>query len=124
MSRALTIIGFVASAALRPLTRAVLVVGYRWREPRWEVRDGAYIRIDGGWIGLGPVAAPPAVRVERVEVRPGHIWVRGHWDWVNGSWTWIPGHHEPVRAGYIWREPRWELRDGVYVKVEGAWVVR
>jgi hypothetical protein len=88
------------------------------------MRDGAYVRLDGGWITLGPAAAPPVVREERWEARPGHIWVRGHWDWVNGSWTWIPGHHERERAGYIWREPRWEMRDGVYVKVEGSWVVR
>jgi hypothetical protein len=97
--------------------------GYRWREPRWEVRDGAYIRVDGGWITAGPVSVPPVLRVERWDPRPGFVWVRGRWEW-RGDWTWVPGHYERERSGYIYREPRWEQRDGVYVNVEGGWVVR
>jgi hypothetical protein len=52
------------------------------------------------------------------------VWIRGRWDWRGGEWAWTPGHYERERAGYIWREPRWEQRDGVYVNVEGTWVVR
>ncbi|MCW5801040.1 MAG: YXWGXW repeat-containing protein [Deltaproteobacteria bacterium] len=94
--------------------------GYRWRDHRWEIRDGVYTRIDGGWISIGPTVAPPALRFERVVTRPGFVWVRGHWDW-RGSWVWVPGHHERVRAGHRWRDRSWVQRDGVYVSVEGGW---
>ena len=99
-------------------------VGFRWREPRWEVRDGVYVRVEGDWIARGPTVAPPAVRVERWEPRRGFVWIRGRHAWVNGAYVWMPGHYEKERAGYVWREPRWEMRDGVYVKVEGSWVIR
>jgi hypothetical protein len=98
-------------------------VGYRWREPRWEVRDGVYVRVEGDWIATGPAIAPPAVRVERWEPRSGFLWVRGRWTWVNGQWAWTPGHYERERAGYVWREPRWEQRDGAWVEVGGTWEV-
>lgn len=94
--------------------------GHRWRDHRWEVRDGVYTRIDGGWISVGPTVAPPAHRVERFEARAGYSWVRGHWDW-QGSWVWVPGHHERVRAGQRWRDRNWVQQDGVYVVVEGGW---
>ena len=98
--------------------------GYRWREPRWEVRDGVYVRIDGDWIVSGPVAAPPVIREERWAPRRGFVYVRGHWEWNGADWAWAPGHYERERVGYVYREPRWEMRDGVYVKIDGAWVVR
>jgi hypothetical protein len=88
------------------------------------MRDGAYVRIDGSWVTLGPVIAPPVLREERWEVRPGFLWIRGRWEWRDGEWAWMSGHYERERTGYLWREPRWELRDGAYVKVEGSWVVR
>jgi hypothetical protein len=98
--------------------------GFIWREPRYELRDGVYVNIDGGWIAAGPRAAPPVLREERWEARPGQVWVRGHWDWNGADWAWVGGHYEGERAGFLWREPRWEMRDGVYVKVDGAWVAR
>jgi hypothetical protein len=97
--------------------------GYRYREPRWETRDGVYVRVDGDWAPIGPVAAPPSLREERWESRRGFVWVRGRWDWRGGEWAWVPGHYERERAGYIYREPRWEQRDGVYINVEGTWVI-
>jgi hypothetical protein len=93
----------------------------RWREPRWEVRDGVYMRVEGGWFAPGPTMAPPVMRVEHWEPRAGSVWVRGRWDWANGQWVWAGGHYEAERPGYIWREPRWEMRDGVYVQVGGTW---
>jgi hypothetical protein len=94
--------------------------GYRWRDHRWEIRDGVYTRIDGGWISVGPTVAPPAIRVERFTHRAGHVWVRGHWDW-QGSWVWVPGHYERERVGRRWRDRTWVQRDGAYVVVEGGW---
>jgi hypothetical protein len=93
----------------------------RWREPRWEVRDGIYIRSEGGWMNEGPNAAPPALREERWEARHGFVYIRGHYDWANGQYGWTPGHYERERVGHVWREPRWEQRDGVYVSVGGVW---
>jgi hypothetical protein len=95
--------------------------GHRWREPRWETRDGVYVRTDGGWIVDGPGMAPPVIREERYEARRGFVWIRGQWDWGGGQWNWVPGHYERERAGHRWRERRWENRDGVYVNVEGGW---
>src|SRR5258706_12133953 len=65
--------------------------GYRWREPRWEVRDGVYMRVDGDWIVTGPWMAPPVLREERFETRSGFMWIRGQWDWRGGEWAWVPG---------------------------------
>ncbi len=95
--------------------------GMRWREPRWEARDGVYFRTDGGWINDGPSAAPPALREERWEARHGFVYIRGRWNWADGQYAWTPGHYERERAGHRWREPRWEQRDGVYISVDGSW---
>jgi hypothetical protein len=85
--------------------------------------------VDGAWTAAAPLPqyptqAPPPPRVENVNARRGFIWVRGRWEWNGSDWAWTPGHYERERAGYIYREPRWEQRDGVYVKIDGTWVVR
>ncbi|HLL21743.1 MAG TPA: YXWGXW repeat-containing protein [Kofleriaceae bacterium] len=54
--------------------------GYRWRDRRWEERDDGWVAVDGGWVTAGPASAPPAVRVESYDTRPGFVWVRGNWD--------------------------------------------
>ncbi len=95
--------------------------GYAWREPRWEMREGAYVRVEGEWYAPGPTLAPPMLREERWDPRPGFAYIRGHWAWQGGEWTWQRGHYEREHVGMRWREPRWEQRDGVYVSVEGGW---
>jgi len=96
--------------------------GKRWREARWELRDGAYVLVDGDWEDAAyPVAAPPELQIENPGTRPGHIWVRGRWNWVDGEWAWQPGHWERERAHQRWAEGRWEMRDGRYTWVEGSW---
>jgi hypothetical protein len=98
--------------------------GQRWRDRRWEDRNGEWVSVDGGWVSIGPSSAPPAVRVERYDTRSGFIWVRGYWDWRGDQWAWVPGHYERERAGYVYREPRWEQRDGAWISVQGSWTVR
>src|SRR5437868_6738977 len=71
-----------------------------------------------GTAGSSP--APP--RAERVERRPGMVWVAGRWDWRDGNWVWIDGRFERERHGKRWREARWEHRDGAYVLVDGDWI--
>ncbi|MBS1123216.1 MAG: hypothetical protein H6Q90_5444, partial [Deltaproteobacteria bacterium] len=97
--------------------------GRKWRDHRWEKRGDVFVRIDGDWIEFDdrPVQAPPALREERFNNRPGFVWVRGHWDWQNGQWNWLAGHYERSRAGKRWRDVRWELKGGVWVRVDGDW---
>ena len=79
--------------------------------------------VDGDWIeaDVRPTAAPPPLREENFEARPGFVFVRGRWDWRNGNWAWIDGHWEKERPGKRWREARWEMRDGAYLLVDGDW---
>ena len=81
-----------------------------------------YVRVDGDWEADYPNIAPPAPKVERVAVRPGQIWVPGHWYWKNGRWDWYPGRAETRRPGKRYREVTWELKNGIYVRVGGDWV--
>ena len=64
--------------------------------------------------------APPPPQEERIEVRSGYVFVRGHWDW-QGRWVWVPGHWERERSGYAWSDGRWEQRGNQWVWVEGEW---
>ena len=98
--------------------------GQRWRDRRYEERDGDWVVVDGGWVAVGPTSAPPAYRVERYDTRPGFIWVRGHWDWRGDQWAWVNGHYERERTGYQYQEPRWEERDGAWISVQGSWSIR
>ncbi len=102
--------------------------GFRWREPRWELRDGVYVQIDGGWDPLaagvtivGPRLAPPEIRVEHWDDRPGFVWIRGHYDWNDNAYVWVGGHYDHDRPGYRWHEPHWELQGDAYVQVDGGW---
>ena len=78
--------------------------------------------------GPAPVGAfvvydePPQPRIEQVAVRPGSVWVKGHWDWRAGQWQWTNGHWENERAGYRWEEGQW-TRDGKSWRwIDGRWV--
>src|SRR3569623_1735261 len=62
-------------------------------------------------------------RVERHENRRGYVCVCGYYEWRGGAYVWTPGRYEAERRGYRWREPRWEVRDGVYVRTDGGWIV-
>ena len=64
---------------------------------------------------------PPPPRYEAVVVRPGFVWITGHWNWNGGQWVWLSGHYERERAGYAWEPGRWEMRGNRHVWVEGTW---
>ena len=49
---------------------------------------------------------PPARRMEKYEMRPGHVWVPGAWQWRNGKHEWVPGHHIAERKGYRYAPDR------------------
>ncbi len=97
--------------------------GRRWRPVSWEQRNGEYVSVGGDWVVMEPTMAPPIIREERWDTRPGSLFVRGHYDWRDGEWVWVAGHYERERAGYRYVEPRYEQRNGVYISVGGSWVV-
>ncbi len=61
------------------------------------------------------------MREERLEVKPGEVWVKGRWDWKGGKWEWMAGHAEHEHPGKHWREARWENKAGHFELVEGGW---
>jgi WXXGXW repeat (2 copies) len=76
--------------------------------------------------GGGAVAtydAPPAPREERVEMRPGYVWIQGRWDWQGGQWVWMDGRWEAQRSGYQWQQGSWVQGDGGWRYNEGTWIV-
>lgn len=68
----------------------------------------ASARVVVGVTIAAPLHAPPALRVERVGVRPGYVWIPGYWRWRNARYVWVGGYWEHGRPGYRWYPPRWE----------------
>jgi hypothetical protein len=67
--------------------------------------------------------APPPLRVEPVPVlRPGQVWVPGHWRWDGREYNWIAGHYSARRSGYVWAPARWVQVGGRWEYREGTWV--
>lgn len=119
--------------------------GKSWRAGRWERKDNRWVYAAGEWISAGdtspppeqatpappsppspppggPTAAPPPPRAEKVDARPGFVWIPGEWDWRDDNWEWVPGHFERERAGKRWNPSRWEQRDGKWARLEGGWL--
>jgi hypothetical protein len=67
------------------------------------------------------VDEPPAPREEVVEVRPGFIFIKGHWAREHGRWAWRAGYWEHERAGQRWVAGHWDHRGRGHVWVEGRW---
>jgi len=64
---------------------------------------------------------PPQPQYERVEYRPGYVWVKGTWYWDGSQWQWERGHYETERTGLVWRDGYWEPRENRWHWVEGHW---
>lgn len=65
---------------------------------------------------------PPAQRFERVDYRPGYVFIQGHWTpRGNRRWAWIPGHYERERPGYVYIEGRWRTDRHGHYWVDGEW---
>src|SRR5690348_3039822 len=65
--------------------------------------------------GCGPVyirTAPPPLRMEVIEGRPGveFVWIAGYWGWHHDDYDWVPGHWirrphpESIWVPGFWRE--------------------
>src|SRR5258706_4025010 len=62
-------------------------------------------------------AAPPALRHERIAVRPGreYVWVSGYWDWQGNDWAWVDRRWVlPEQRGGHWVKAR-------YARVGDGW---
>jgi len=96
----------------------------------------AVLGLLSGLLGAGPAAPftlaqsgpvmrgspPPLPPVERVEARPGYVWVEGNYEWRDGRYAWTGGHWERERPGHRWHGGHWEWRGDRYVWVRGGWV--
>jgi hypothetical protein len=97
--------------------------GFFWQGPRWELQGGEYVFLPGAWVSVEaqPAQPPPPPPVERVEPRPGFIWVPGYHEWRAGRYVWIGGHYEAVQPRAVWEPGHWELRGRRYFWIPGAW---
>lgn len=64
---------------------------------------------------------PPAPVEENVAVRPGFIWVHGHYARESGRWHWHGGYYERERPNQVYVEGRWERRGTQRVWINGGW---
>jgi hypothetical protein len=88
--------------------------------------SGCMVRAGAG-VSTTPVhvvdEAPPPPREERIEMRPGYVWIRGRWESRGGEWRWRAGHWQRERADHVWEAGHWERRGGRYHWIEGRWVM-
>jgi WXXGXW repeat (2 copies) len=71
------------------------------------------------------VDAPPPPRYQRVDSRPGYIFIQGRWDRRGNSWAWQDGHWERERANAYYQPGRWQRNHNRgHIWLEGRWVVR
>jgi hypothetical protein len=61
---------------------------------------------------------PPAPREERVVVRRGYVWDRGHYGWRHRRYVWSRVRE---RSGYEWAPGRWERHEDHYDWHDGEW---
>jgi len=91
--------------------------GKKWRDVRWELRDGYYVRVDGDWadanapdpVGPQPGGAPPFVPDDK-QPRPRRVWklerpvVSSYWParGKEGARVTIRGKNFPSDSTVIW----------------------
>jgi hypothetical protein len=95
------------------VTRKLLVAGIATTLAGFALPSFADVYID---------VAPPARRAERVEHRPGYVWVPGAWEWRNGKHEWTAGHLVAERKGYRYAPDRWVSHDNdKWTYQRGGW---
>jgi hypothetical protein len=73
----------------------------------------------GGYVYSVSTEVPPP-QYEDVVVRPGYVWVGGHWGW-NNRWVWAPGFYERERPGYVYVGGNWAHHGNGNHYVPGYW---
>ena len=74
-----------------------------------------------GYVAIRVGAAPPPPRIERVRVRPGHVWAPGCWRWERARYVWMPGRWIVARPGWRYVPARWAPRGPHWVFRAGYW---
>jgi hypothetical protein len=70
---------------------------------------------------VAPPPPPPAVVYQAAPVRPGQLWVAGHWEWQGNGHVWVPGRYLRARAGYHYQQPRWQQHGERWAYYGGGW---
>jgi len=65
--------------------------------------------------------APPDLRIEHYQERPGYVWQNGYWRWRGNRYDWVRGRYVRYRRGYRWSDGRWENSDRGYYWRSGRW---
>ncbi|MBS0574934.1 MAG: YXWGXW repeat-containing protein [Proteobacteria bacterium] len=62
------------------------------------------------FVDIGINVAPPPPRYERVVVRPGYVWVPGHYNWDGRyrRYVWVGGYYVADRHGHRWVPAHWQ----------------
>ena len=94
---------------------------HRWREPRWEVRDGVYIRTDGGWIVEGPSGARPRCAKSGSKRVTASCTSAVAGTGATASTTGSPVTTSASASVTTGASRAGRQRDGVYVSVDGSW---
>lgn len=68
-----------------------------------------------------PEPPPPVYEAQVTVVRPGFVWIGGHYNWNGSAWVWAGGHYERERVGYVWAPGQWQVQGRRRVWVEGRW---
>ncbi len=100
--------------------------GKRWRDVRWELNNGVWVRVDGDWddeVAAGPTKPPPPPPPNAIgRVNPGEQWIPGFYEWRNFQYVWKPGTVAAFRPGYRFEPGQWTLRGHHYEWTDGKWV--
>ncbi len=107
--------------------------GKRWRDVKWELRGGVWVRVDGDWdddipdhvhpAALYPTQPPPPPPPNSItQPAIGQIWIPGFYEWRNGQYVWKPGTLAGFRPGFRFNPGSWTLRGDRYVWNDGGWV--
>jgi hypothetical protein len=73
---------------------------------------------DAGYVAYDD---PPAPVEESVAVRPGFIFVHGHYANDGGHWRWHGGYYERDRPNQTFVEGRWQRHGNQRIWVNGGW---
>jgi hypothetical protein len=96
----------------------------------WMTGALAALAVSGAMVSVPAQAAtsinvqigPPPPRYEVVPVvRPGYLWVPGHWEWAGNRHVWVAGHYLRERPGFYYTQPVWVQSGPHWVYHGGGW---
>ena len=76
-------------------------------------------------VGVYIDVAPPPLRIEHFDARPGYVVAPGYWDYNNGKHEheWVAGRYVAEKKGYRYDSDRWVQHDNnKWTRQQGGWV--